>query len=168
MNQVDEPVLDADGSAPDVADRPGIQAQIRELVRQQQFAVLCTQGNRQPYGSVVAYAMNDALDAAVFATGRATRKYTLLTDCERVALVVDSRSAHPGELMSVEAITATGRAEELPDDQRAPWAGLLAARHPQLKPFIDSPSTAIFRITITRYLYVTRFQEVHQWVPQRM
>jgi nitroimidazol reductase NimA-like FMN-containing flavoprotein (pyridoxamine 5'-phosphate oxidase superfamily) len=114
---------------------------------------------------VVAYAVNEALDTAVFATGRATRKYTLLSECDRVALVVDSRSSYPDELMKVAAITATGRARELSDPERGPWAERLIARHPQLKAFVTSPSTAVFKIDLVRYLYVTRFQEVHQWVP---
>ncbi|MBN1246342.1 MAG: pyridoxamine 5'-phosphate oxidase family protein [Anaerolineae bacterium] len=152
-------------SPPVTVDEGSVRASIRSLVQQQPFAVLCTQGSGQPYGSVVAYTMNDALDTAVFATGRATRKYNLLTECDRVALVVDTRSAHPGELMSVEAITATGRARELQEAERPPWAAALVTRHPQLKTFVDSPSTAIFTIEISRYLYVTRFQEVHHWAP---
>jgi hypothetical protein len=90
-----------------------------------------------------------------------------LCECPQVALVIDSRSASPGALMEVEAITATGRATQLqpgPDYDR--WADLLTARHPQLRPFVAAPSSALFRIDMVRYLYVTRFQEVHQWIPR--
>jgi nitroimidazol reductase NimA-like FMN-containing flavoprotein (pyridoxamine 5'-phosphate oxidase superfamily) len=140
-------------------------ASIRDLIARHPFAVLCTQGGGQPYGSLVAYAVNDALSAAVFSTGRATRKYSLLTSNDRVAFVVDSRSSYPEELMKVEAITATGRAHELSDGERGSWAEILAVRHPQLRSFVFSSSTAVFKIEIASYLYVTRFQEVHRWAP---
>jgi nitroimidazol reductase NimA-like FMN-containing flavoprotein (pyridoxamine 5'-phosphate oxidase superfamily) len=167
MRNVDELILpmENDGPGDEAMEREDIAARICGLLTQQPFAVLCTQGGGQAYGSVVAYAVNDELDAAVFCTGRATRKYSLLTESDRIALVVDSRPSYPDELMQVEAITATGRARELPDEERGPWAEMLMARHPQLRAFVVSPSTAVFKVDIVRYLYVTRFQEVHQWVP---
>jgi hypothetical protein len=69
--------------------------------------------------------------------------------------------------MKVEAITATGVARELPPGaDRGGHAALLMARHPHLRDFISAPSTALFRIDITRYFHVARFQEVSQWVPK--
>jgi hypothetical protein len=69
-------------------------------------------------------------------------------------------------MMKVEAITATGQAVQLkPDTELDRWAELLTTRHPYLRSFVRAPSTALFRIDIIRYLYVTRFQEVRQWVP---
>jgi uncharacterized protein YhbP (UPF0306 family) len=139
---------------------------IRELVTEEPFAVLCTQGEGQPYGSVVAFAFDHDLRSFVFATPRATRKFRLLSQCDRVALVVDNRGRFPGELMKVGAVTITGKAQEL---EAGPGfdesAGLLTARHPYLKSFVESPSTALFRVDAVRFLHVTRFQEVHQWLP---
>jgi heme iron utilization protein len=154
-----------DASASDARREKPAQESLRDLLQQQLFAVLCTQGAGQPYGSVVAYAINDSLDAVVFATARATRKYDLLTHCDRVALVIDSRSVYPNQLMKVEAITATGRVVELAGAERAAWSRLLTVRHPQLSAFVDDLATAVFKVEIARYLYVTRFQETHSWVP---
>jgi hypothetical protein len=70
-------------------------------------------------------------------------------------------------MMKVEAITATGRATELePGPELDRWTALLSQRHPQLAPFFCAPSSALFRIDIVRYLHVSRFQEVRQWIPQ--
>ena len=69
---------------------------IRKLVEGQPYAVLCTQGQGQPYGSLVAYAVTPDLAFAVFATPRATRKFRLLSECDRVALLIDNRSRFPG------------------------------------------------------------------------
>lgn len=145
-----------------------LDAVIRRLVESQPYGVLCTQGQGQPYGSLVAYAMTPALDAAVFATPKATMKYRLLSECARVALVVDSRSALPGQLMDVEAVTATGHATEVPrGSEFERLSRLLTDRHAYLDAFVCSESSGLFRIDIARFVYVTRFQDVRQWVPTR-
>jgi nitroimidazol reductase NimA-like FMN-containing flavoprotein (pyridoxamine 5'-phosphate oxidase superfamily) len=144
----------------------GLGAIIKRLVTGQLYGVLCTQGQGQPYGSLVAYAVTPDLAAAVFATQRATRKYRLLTECSHVALVVDSRAAFPGQLMEVEAVTATGRAVEVAaGSEFERWSRLLLDRHPNLDQFVRSASCSVFRIDVVRYFHVTRFQEVRQWVP---
>lgn len=146
---------------------PPVRQRIRALLEEQMFAVLCTQGGGQPYGSVIAYAAGPELRTLTFATPRATRKYRLLSECESVALVVDSRCTFPEDMMKVEAITVTGRAVQLdPGPEFERWAGLLTQRHPQLWSFVYAPSSALFRIDVRRYLHVTRFQEVHQWIPE--
>ena len=145
---------------------PAVCERIRKLLDEQPFAVLCTQGGGQPYGSLVAYAVSADLQAAIFATPVATRKFRLLRECDRVALVVDSRAKFPDDMMKVEAITATGRAVLLdPGPEFDRWADLLTTRHPQLKSFVVAPSSALFRIDVARYLYVSRFQETYEWFP---
>jgi len=154
-------------AAPDPGPGRNLDRSIRQLLDSQLYGVLCTQGQGQPYGSLVAYAMTPDLDSAIFATQKATRKYRLLSGCAQVALVVDNRSAFPGQLMDVEAVTATGRAHEVATGPEfAQWSRLLTERHPYLETFVRSPSCGLFRIDIARYFHVTRFQEVRQWVPK--
>jgi nitroimidazol reductase NimA-like FMN-containing flavoprotein (pyridoxamine 5'-phosphate oxidase superfamily) len=150
------------------AEDESIVERLRHLVEVEKYAVLATQGEGQPYASLVAFAFSDDLTAACFATPVTTRKYRLLVECERVALLVDSRSQGSRDMMQLEAFTATGRAvplEQGPEWDR--WARLLVSRHPQLEPFVHSPTSALFRVDIFRYLHVGRFQEVRQWTPGR-
>ncbi len=157
----------AGDAAPDRGPGENFDRTIRRLLDSQMYCVLCTQGQGQPYGSLVAYAMTPELDAAVFATQKATRKYRLLSECAHVALVVDNRSALPDRLMDVEAVTVTGHAHEVaPGPEFEPWSRLLTDRHPYLDAFVRPASCGLFRIDIVRYLHVTRFQEVRQWVPK--
>lgn len=167
----DEPLLElaapGGSSAKASADDGALRDQIERLVNEQPYAVLCTQGGGQPYGSLVALAISDDLSAAVFATPMTTRKYRLLCDCEHVALVIDSRSRSIEDMMQIEAITATGRARQVaPGAEFEREAGLLLGRHPQLGLFVRSPTTALFHVDIIRYFHVTRFQEVRQWIPR--
>jgi nitroimidazol reductase NimA-like FMN-containing flavoprotein (pyridoxamine 5'-phosphate oxidase superfamily) len=164
----DEPVLGLEFDAPLGEERfeRDVAECIQALVAEEPFAVLCTQGGGQPYGSVVAFAFSHDLTSFVFATPRATRKFRLLSECDRVALVVDNRDRFPEDLMKVGAVTITGRAQQLePGPHFEEWSQLLTARHPYLRPFVEAPSTALFRVEAVRFLHVTRFQEVRQWIP---
>jgi nitroimidazol reductase NimA-like FMN-containing flavoprotein (pyridoxamine 5'-phosphate oxidase superfamily) len=141
---------------------------IRRLVVSAPFAVLCTQGQGQPYGSLVAFAFSEDLTTAVFATPQATRKYRLLSECDRMALLIDNRPKHADNMMQVEAVTVTGRATEIqPGALFERFANMLIGRHPYLKSFVWSESCALFRVDAKRFLHVCRFQEVRQWIPQR-
>ena len=139
---------------------------IRALVHNELFAVLCTQGSDQPYGSLVAFAFTADLRHFSFATPVATRKYRFLSECDQVALLVDNRSSFPDDMMKVSAVTVTGRARQVgPGAEFGRWADLLTARHPYLRAFVEAPSTALFQVQVARYLHVTRFQEAREWMP---
>ena len=165
--QMNLPDVPSDGADAQNGSQDDLSERIRRLVDGQPYGVLCTQGQGQPYGSLMAYAVTQDLANAVFATPRATRKFRLLSECDHVAMVIDNRAEFPNQLMSVEAVTATGRAvavEKGGEFDR--WACLLADRHTYLAKFIQSPSCSLFRIRIVRYFHVARFQEVRQWVPK--
>jgi len=166
----DEPLVESVGpwksSGDDCSEGHVLRDELARLMREQPYAVLCTQGGGQPYGSLVALAVADDLRSAVFATPITTRKYRLLAECDHVALVIDSRSCSIEDMMQVEALTATGRARRVsPGADFEQAASLLVARHPQLDLFVRSPTTALFRVDIIRYFHVSRFQEVRQWTP---
>jgi nitroimidazol reductase NimA-like FMN-containing flavoprotein (pyridoxamine 5'-phosphate oxidase superfamily) len=158
--QIDPPQSESD--APTLAER------IERLIDTQKYAVLATQGEGQPYASLVAFAASEDLSAATFATPVATRKYNLLVKCDRVALFIDSRSEGEDDMMHIQAVTATGRAIQLeqgPDWDS--WAKRLIERHPHLEAFVRSPTSALFRIDFIRFFHVMRFQEVYQWRPPK-
>jgi len=170
MSFSDEPFLfpDEDESAAKVeTGQEDMSIRIERLVSSQPFGVLCTQGQSQPYGSLVAYAVTDDLAHLTFATPRATRKFRLLSECEHVAVVIDNRPDFPGELMKIEAITATGHATLIEDGSEdfERWTKLLTERHSYLSRFVRASSCALFSIRIVRYIHVCRFQEVRQWIP---
>jgi uncharacterized protein YhbP (UPF0306 family) len=167
MSEIDEPILgDEDRSTDRTEGAPALRERIQRLTHGQLYGVLCTQADNQPYGSMVAFAFSDDLSRFVFSTPTATRKYRLLTECSNVALVVNNQADFPGEMMKIEAFTATGKAREIESGaEYSRWAGLLLARHPQLQQFIESPSTALFVVDVVRFLLVHSFQEVRQWEP---
>ena len=168
MSVEDEPLFPWNGPLEPFTPEtdPRLAERIRRLVTEQPYGVLCTQGQRQPYGSLVAFAFSDDLSYAVFATPVATRKYRLLSECDHIALVVDNRPQYPDDMMKVEAVTATGSTTEVERGTRfEQYSKLLTNRHPQLASFVKASSCALFRIDIFRFFHVTRFQEVGEWAP---
>lgn len=154
------------GSQPNGLEQIAIQDRIRRLIDSQSYAVLCTQGQSQPYGSLVAFALSDDLKNIIFSTPIATRKYRLLSECKKVALLIDSRSIFLQDLMKIEAVTATGRARVVDVGQDFNrWSSLLVDMHPHLASFVHAESSALVRVEISRYFHVSNFQEVRQWVP---
>lgn len=167
MDWQDEPIL-AGGTVrekPEEPDMGATKARIGRLVCEQPYAVLCTQGQGQPYGSLVAFAATDDLRYLVFATPSTTRKFRLLCECQRVALLIDNRSKGSQDIMELEAVTATGRAIEVTaGPELASWSERLIKRHPYLESFVLAPSAALIRVEVLRYLHVVRFQEVQEWI----
>lgn len=170
MSTPDEPLFeDQDTSkGPEVDTSPALESRIRELVDSQLYGVLCVENSGQPYGALVAFAFSENLRHAVFATPIETRKHRSLSTNNRVALVVDSRAGNHANLMDVEAVTVTGIALYVErGDDFSHWAGLLIDRHAYLADFVRAPTCALYRIDVVRFLHVTRFQEVSQWLPDR-
>lgn len=168
MGRLDEPLL----HIPQDDDRddaePSLPQRIRSLLDGQPYAVLCTQGGGQPYGSLVAFAFTEELAALFFGTPKTTRKFHLLSACDRVAMLIDTRAADSTELTRVEAVTVTGRSailERGPDYEQG--LACLSERHPHLRSFFQAPTTALVRIEVIRYFHVSRFQDVREWAPAR-
>jgi nitroimidazol reductase NimA-like FMN-containing flavoprotein (pyridoxamine 5'-phosphate oxidase superfamily) len=139
-----------------------IRRTLEELFRSQRLAVLATQGQGQPHGSLVAVAATDALRTIIFATTRATRKFANLEADDRVALVVDNRSNRSEDFHAAVAVTVYGRAAEATGGERERLAAVYLAQHPYLAGFVAAPTCALVRVDVSRYSLVSRFQEVSE------
>jgi hypothetical protein len=137
---------------------------LKDVLTTQRFCVLATQGQGQPYGSLVAFAETDDLRQMVFATSRETRKFANLLSEPRVALVIDSRSNSDTDLKDAVAITALGPAHEATGHERERLAGVYLGKHPTLAGFIGSPEAAICSVAVEEYI-VARFREVTRLRP---
>jgi len=140
---------------------------IMKLVSEQLFFILCTQGEGQPYGSLIAYAYKDDLKKFFFATSENTRKYILLSKCPKAAFVIDSRCKNHHEFMKIDVLTVTGNAVQVSKTEKDFKKGisLLKNRHPYLSKFLESNNTALFHFDVENFIYVNHFQEVYEWKP---
>ncbi len=144
-----------------------IEESIRELCQGENFAVLATQGNNQPYTSLIGFVATPDLKYVAFATPKQTRKYFLLEENKRVAFMVDNRASQPGSINYISAVTITGNARFLTEaEEKDHWGEMLIKKHPYLADFVKSSATALVVVEVFRYFYVRRFQEVAEWVPK--
>ncbi len=139
---------------------------LKKLFESQKLAVLATQDRGQPHTSLVAFAATDDLKHLVFATARATRKFTHITADARVAMLVDDRSDHDPGFQKTVAVTAVGKGSEAGGDRRRSFVDLYLNRHPHLKEFIESPDCAIVDVSVETYYLVSSFQEVTELRPE--
>lgn len=168
MSEHDEPILKKN-THPKVsnAEEPIVE-KITNVLFNQPFGVLCTAGQRHSYGSLLAYYVTEDCKQIIFSTPVSTRKYQLLSENENVAFLVDTRSQVQDRLMAIEAVTATGKCHELknPANDNV-FKELLVSNHTYLKEMLSTKRYALFKISVYRYFYVTRFQEVHEWNPNQ-
>ena len=136
---------------------------VLKLLKEQAFGVLGTNHKGHAYASLVAFAAADDVRCIYFATTRATRKYLNLAADDQVALLVDNRADQTLALYEAAAVTAYGTATEVAVAEHAEVLESYLARHPQLKTFVSSPTTAIFRIEVESYHLVQRFQNVTEF-----
>ncbi len=168
MKLIDEPLFETEfqEKQPAGSDNVSLRDRIHQLLSEQKFCVLSTQGQSQPYGSLIAFAFTDNLKYLYFTTPVATRKFKLLKECHRIALLVDSRCQHLADMTQVEAVTITARARHVTSGELYKTGiNMLKTRHPYLKQFLEAESTALFQAAAVRYFHVGRFQEVAQWIP---
>ena len=135
---------------------------IGNLLESQRLAVLSTQNHGQPYCNLIAIAATGDLMHLLFATTRATRKYTNLMADLRVAVLVDNRQNDVADFTGAAALTALGKAWELQGAERQQFLKVYLEKHPYLKEFVTSPTCALLRIKVDKYIVVTRFQEVRE------
>jgi len=140
--------------------REEIEAVLRELFAAQRLAVLSTQQDGRPYGSLVGFDAADDLRSVVFATTRATRKFANLMADPWVALVIDSRDNRESDFHAAVAVTATGASREALGAERDAAAAHYLRKHPALKSFVDSPTCAMVVVDVDTYYLVRRFQDV--------
>lgn len=133
---------------------------LRGLLDSRYVGVLATSRDDWPYANLVAFAVTDNLSEIIFATPRQSRKYVNLAANPKVSVLIDDRSNDISDLKDAIAATAIGTAVEVDGSERKRCLAIYATRHPHLHDFARSASTAVFRITVEKYIMVSRFQNV--------
>lgn len=134
------------------------------LNKKQRHAVLATDADGQPYTSLMAFALAPDMKGVIFATPKKTSKYRNIMKNRNVSLMIDTRSNMAKGYMQSEAITILGSATPIRRGKK--WtelAGVLIKKHPELKRFINSASTALVLVALDKVIHVGKFQSVTEW-----
>ncbi len=140
-------------------------ATLRQLLDSRYVGVLATSKADWPYANLVAFAVPDNIFEMIFATPRQSRKYENLAANPNVSMLIDDRSNDIADLKDAVAATAIGTAVEVAGSDRDRCLAIYAAKHPHLDDFARSAATAVFRITVEKYILVSRFQNVVEIAP---
>lgn len=146
-------------------DTRGVAGRIVRLFAAQRFGVLATSGDPWPYATLVGLAVSKDLRSIVFATNRATHKYDNIGRDPHVSILVDDRRNRAADFIEASALTALGAAAETTGDERTEAAALYLGRHPHMSGFVAGEGAALVRVAVSRYILVSRFQEVVEWAP---
>ncbi len=130
---------------------------IKKILDSQTFAVLCTQKNGHLHSCLITYVITDDVKTLYFATPKDTKKFEHLQNNGEVSLLIDNREDHPRNINEISAITITGRAKILEEENEiSKWKTRLVEKYPDLNEFANDPATAIVRIDVSDYKLVNK------------
>ena len=133
---------------------------ISAIFDHQKLAALATNMKNVPYTSLVAFVASIDLKEIFFATLKGTTKFQNLINNPNVSILVDSRKNKPSDFQDAVAISAEGIAEVIKNDKQK-YIALYLEKHPSLSEFIALPNCEIIRVKITKYQYISRFQNIN-------
>ena len=135
---------------------------LQKLMESQLLGVLSTRIGLQPYSNLVAFATDDDLRLIYFATTRATRKYGNILQDPQASFLVDDRNNTVQDFHQTSVVTAMGLVHEVKETGREAFLNAYLKKHPVLESFVLSPNCAHLKINVTKYIVVTRFQNVFE------
>ncbi|WP_094228752.1 pyridoxamine 5'-phosphate oxidase family protein [Methanolobus psychrotolerans] len=135
-----------------------LEKNLKALMKEQRLAVLATCHDGEPYTNLVAFVTSDDLKHIFFVTPMATRKYSYLTASRKASMMIDNRSNKESDFKDAMAVNAEGTVLEV--EKTDELNSLYLEKHPYLKDFLNSPSSALMRMEVKRYIVASRFQNV--------
>jgi heme iron utilization protein len=135
------------------------------IMQTQNFGVLATAGKVYPYTSLVGFLAKEDLKTIIFATSRDSAKYLNLKEHPGVSILVTTSANQASDLSEAASVTALGPAGEAGAEREKIYREIYLAKFPSLQEFVEEKNTALIEIKVERYIIVTRFQQVDEFVP---
>lgn len=134
--------------------------QIENALQASRFAILGTEGKRQPHMSLIAITPVEGFRKLIFSTYRNTVKYSNLIENDKVAVLIENRDCKNTSLQENFILTAFGHAEEIKIGNELILQSHLE-RHPDMKSFMQSEECALIQITVNSFQLVLGLEDVH-------
>ena len=143
-------------------DRIDLRNFIKRILRSQQFGVLATESQGQPYCSLVAFAETPDLASLLFVTPRNTQKYSNALSSGKVSILIDTREGIKTDIKKAVALTAIGSIREAVAAERDELLIIYSSKHPSLINFTRSTENALMKISTT-YFIVSSFDKTQRF-----
>ena len=133
---------------------------VSDLFAAQPLGILATQGNGNPYCTIIAFTPSDDLKSLLIATPRFTNKYRNILKHPGVSLMVDNRSASNPDFAEGIAVNCLGRALTVPEQEFEASRKLHFDRHAHLRTYLDSPDCVLVRIEVESYIIARGVRQI--------
>ncbi|NNJ94520.1 MAG: pyridoxamine 5'-phosphate oxidase family protein [Halobacteria archaeon] len=143
-----------------MATQEQLRQTVRTLLDSQAQGVLATQHDRQPYTSLMAFAVTPDLHWIVFATYRATQKHANLLANPRASLLIDNRTNESADYHDTVATSAQGTVSEVDLTRRGELLQLYLEKHPDLSDFVSATDCVLLKLEVESFYVVSQFQNV--------
>jgi nitroimidazol reductase NimA-like FMN-containing flavoprotein (pyridoxamine 5'-phosphate oxidase superfamily) len=140
-----------------------VPARLKIINKKQRHAVLATVSGTRPYTSLVAFALTPDAKNIIFATPKKTQKYKNILKNKNVSLLIHTAKNTSKDYANAEAVTIQGTTRAVIGKRKKELTGVLAGKHPDLKSFINSATTAIIKVKVEYCLHVNSFQQITEW-----
>ena len=143
-----------------MATQEQLRQTVRTLLDSQAQGVLATQHDRQPYTSLMAFAVTPDLHWIVFATYRATQKHANLLMNPRASLLIDNRTNKSADYHDTVATSAQGMVSEVDVTRHGELLQLYLDKHPDLSDFVNATDCVLLKLEVESFYVVSQFQNV--------
>jgi nitroimidazol reductase NimA-like FMN-containing flavoprotein (pyridoxamine 5'-phosphate oxidase superfamily) len=143
-----------------MATQEQLRQTVRSLLDSQAQGVLATQHDRQPYTSLMAFAVTPDLHWIVFATCRATRKHANLLTNPRASLLIDNSTNKSADYQNTVATSAQGMVSEVDVTRCDELLQLYLDKHPDLIDFVSAIDCVLLKLEVESFYVVSQFQNV--------
>ncbi len=144
-------------------DKIQIIEHIADILKDNKYAVLATEGDGQPHASLIAVTWLNGFRQLVFVTYRGTRKHFNLTKNGKVAVFVERGSNDISLFQEKSVLTAYGHAEEIVLAENTEIFQAHLERHPDLLFLSQSKDCALMLIKVDKYQVVRGIEDV-KWL----
>jgi hypothetical protein len=141
-----------------------LRERIGDVLRVSPLGVLATCGPEGPHTSLVGIAFTEDLRAMFFVTTRSSRKFRNLMLTPAASVLVDDRRNKVTDFRDASAVSVVGITREVGERERERSTEIYLERHPYLRGFLSSPTTALLVMAVKGLSLVTRFQKVMELV----
>jgi hypothetical protein len=144
---------------------PELRATIHLFLETQVQGVLATMCDGRPYQHLMAYAVDASLQSIYVASLRDTEKVKNMLRTPSVSLFWDNRTGSIEDHTEGLALTATGQAELLDNEERDIGFHGLLLRNATLAGLLSNAEVAIFAIRVSRYSLALGYTSKQEYVP---
>ena len=133
-----------------------------DLIKNQEFGVLTTSFNNNPYSTLVAFIFDERANSVFFVTSHYTRKFQYIESNNKVSFFVDNRDISEN-FIHINTVCIQGTVNIIKNISKVAYIKhLITDKYPYLNELCTSKACVTLKIQIKEIFFVTKVHEVQQ------